>query len=135
VRGGGAFMSEIFTRLGLTQLEHQLPTLLETARQRQWTYEVFLEQALQAETTGRQERALHRRLRAAKLPTNTTLEGFEFPFQPTLNERLIGELATGGFVTTATNIVLLGPPGVGKPRPTEYSAKSHCGTAGDRHHR
>ena len=108
-------MSEVFKGLGLTQLELALPHLVETARQQQWTYEIFLEHALQAEVSGRQQRALQRRLRAAKLPTNKTLEGFDFRFQPTLNERLIWELAGGNFLTTATNLVFLGPPGVGKP--------------------
>jgi len=107
-------MSDLCKGLGLTQLELALPPLLDAARQQQWTYEVFLDHALQAEVQGRQERARQRRLRAAKLPGNKTLAGFEFGFQPTLNERLIWELADGNFITTATNVVLLGPPGVGK---------------------
>jgi DNA replication protein DnaC len=58
--------------------------------------------------------AAARRVRAAHLPTSKSLESFAFAFQPTLSERLIQELGTLGFVPTATNIVLLGPPGVGK---------------------
>jgi DNA replication protein DnaC len=53
-------------------------------------------------------------LRAAKLPVRKTLEEFDFAFQPTLSERLVWELAELSFVQTNTNVLFLGPPGVGK---------------------
>jgi len=101
-------------QLGLTQLEQALPTLFETARQQQWTYELFLTRALGAEIEGRDRRAAERRMTAARLPTLKTLEAFEFAFQPSLSERLLWELADLSFVQTATNVIFLGPPGVGK---------------------
>ena len=91
-----------------------MPSVLEAARQQQWPYEAFLQHAIGAEVEGRAERAHARRIRAAHLPSAKSLESFDFAFQPTLSARLIQELATLGFVQTATNIVLLGPPGVGK---------------------
>jgi DNA replication protein DnaC len=100
--------------LGLTSLAKTVPEVLETARQQQWPYETFLAQAVGAEIAGRAERAYARRVRAAHLPTSKSLESFDFAFQPSLSARLIQELGTLGFVQTATNIVLLGPPGVGK---------------------
>ncbi len=71
-------------QLGLTQLEKALPTLFETARQEQWTYEQFLKQAVGAEIEGRDRRAAERRMSAARLPVAKTLEGFDFsdPSQP-----------------------------------------------------
>ena len=54
------------------------------------------------------------------LPTLKTLEAFDFAFQPTLSERLLWELADLSFVQTATNVLFLGPPGVGNTRPTYY---------------
>jgi DNA replication protein DnaC len=100
--------------LGLTALGATLPTVLEQARHQQPTYDEFLRLALQAAVTGRAERAHARRLRAARLPARKTLESFDFRFQPSVPERLIRELATLGFVETATNLIFLGPPGVGK---------------------
>jgi DNA replication protein DnaC len=88
--------------------------LLDDARQPQLSYEAFLQRALGAEFAGRQERALQRRLRAAHLPTRARLECFDFSYQPTLSERLVRELAGLSFVQTATNVIFLGPPGVGK---------------------
>jgi DNA replication protein DnaC len=107
-------MNDLLKRLGLTQLARALPTLLDEARVQQLSYDAFLSQALQAEVTGRQQRALERRLRAARLPRRVRLSTFDFSFQPTLSERLVRELASLRFVQTATNVIFLGPPGVGK---------------------
>jgi DNA replication protein DnaC len=107
-------LGEALKGLGLTSLARAVPAVLESARQQQWAYETFLQQALGAEVAGRAQRAYERRVRAAHLPTTKSLESFDFTFQPMLSERLIQELGTLGFVQTATNVVLLGPPGVGK---------------------
>jgi DNA replication protein DnaC len=107
-------MQQQLKHLGLTQLEKALPALFETARQEQWTYELFLTRAGAAEIEGRDRRAAERRMTAARLPTIKTLEAFDFAFQPDLCERLLWELADLSFVQSATNIVFLGPPGVGK---------------------
>src|SRR5256712_3673171 len=107
-------MQQQLKHLGLTQLEKALPTLFETARQEQWTYELFLNRAIAAEIEGRDRRAAERRMTAARLPAIKTLEAFDFAFQPSLCERLLWELADLSFVQTTTNIVFLGPPGVGK---------------------
>lgn len=100
--------------LGLSQLEQALPALFEAARTEQWTYETFLSRAIAAEIEGRDRRAAERRMQVARLPTLKTLEAFDFSFQPTLSERLVWELADLSFVKTATNVIFLGPPGVGK---------------------
>jgi DNA replication protein DnaC len=100
--------------LGLTSLAKVVPGVLDAARQQQWSYEAFLAQALGVERQGRALRAHERRVRAAHLPATKSLESFDFSYQPSLSERLCRELAGLSFVATATNIVLLGPPGVGK---------------------
>ena len=68
-------------------------------------------------TTGRpprRERYLSAQTRMAHLPFHRTLEQFDFGFQPSIDERQVKELANLAFVTEASNILLLGPPGVGK---------------------
>src|SRR5260370_3121450 len=112
----GSWGPRVDTRkgLGLPSLAKVVPAVVEAARQQQGTYETFLHPAVGAEVTGRAQRAYERRVRAAHLPSTKSVESFAFAFQPTRSERLIQELATLGFLETATNIVLLGPPGVGK---------------------
>ena len=88
--------------------------MLDEARLHALTYDVFLRRALLLELEGRKELAHTKRLRAAKLPVRKTLEEFDFTFQPTVSERLMWELAGLSFVQTHTNVVFLGPPGVGK---------------------
>lgn len=107
-------MSDLLKTLGLTSLARLLPTVLDQAQQTQPTYETFLQHALLAEVAGRAQRAQERRVRAAHLPTPKTLEAFDFSFQPTISERVIRELAGLTFVQSATNVLFLGPPGVGK---------------------
>jgi DNA replication protein DnaC len=107
-------MNELLKRLGLSQMAQALPSLLDQARVQQLSYDAFLRQALEAEVSGRQQRALERRVRAAHLPKRSRLETFDFSFQPTLSERLMRELGSLRFVQSATNVILMGPPGVGK---------------------
>ncbi len=113
-------MQQPLKQLGLTQLEQALPTLFETARQEQWTYELFLKRAMATEIEGRDRRAAERRMTAAHLPVVKTLEAFDFAFQPGLSERLLWELADLSFVQSATNLIFLGPPGTGNTRSTHY---------------
>jgi DNA replication protein DnaC len=104
----------VYKQLNLTYLEAALPQVLEAARREQWTYETVLERALAAELDGREQKAIARRLKAARIPSKKTLDGFDFTFQPTLSERRLRELADLSFVRTCTNVVFLGPPGTGK---------------------
>lgn len=107
-------MNQLAQQLNLTSLAAQLPTVLDTARQQQVSYEAFLDLALQTEVAGRHARAQERRQRQARLPFAARLEQFDFRFQPSVSERLIRELASLAFIPTSTNVVLVGPPGVGK---------------------
>ncbi len=52
--------------------------------------------------------------RLARFPWVKTLEQFDFDFQPSIDRKVIRELAGASFVGRAENVVLLGPPGVGK---------------------
>jgi DNA replication protein DnaC len=78
-----------------------------------WT-QTFFSHAIAAEIEGRDRRAAERRMVAARLPALKTLEAFDFRFQPSLSERLLWEPSLLSFVRSATNVVFLGPPGVGK---------------------
>jgi DNA replication protein DnaC len=104
----------IFQQLNLAHLQAMLPQMLARALAEQWTYETFLERALAAELDGREQKAMARRLKAARIPCKKSLDGFDFSFQPSLSERRLRELADLSFVRTCTNVIFLGPPGTGK---------------------
>lgn len=107
-------MNDLFRSLHLKYVENKLPDLLEQARLHSLTYEAFLRRVLTLEIEGRKAAASHNREKAAKLPVRKTLEEFDFTFQPAISERLLWELAELSFLKTHTNVVFLGPPGVGK---------------------
>ncbi len=101
-------------QLGLTEAAAVLDARLELAAQKQLPYADFLADLLGSETTARRERYLRARTRLAHLPFQRTLDQFDFRFQPSIDKRQVRDLATLTFVSEAANVLLLGPPGVGK---------------------
>ncbi len=100
--------------LGLKQKVEVLDNTLDTAASKQLTYPEMLADLLGVEVSARRERYLSTRTKLAHLPFQRTLEQFDFGFQPSIDERMVRELAGLAFVAEAANILLLGPPGVGK---------------------
>jgi DNA replication protein DnaC len=73
-----------------------------------------IEAVLGAHITLRNNRRLQTAMRASRLPAVKTLADFDFTFQPSLKREQIDSLHTLGFLERRENVVLLGPPGVGK---------------------
>jgi len=107
-------LEHLLGKLKMDHLEAQLDAVCEQAAQRQADYKTFLVQALQTEWQGRYQRGTELRLRQARFPWLKTLEQFDFDFQPSLDRRQMRELAGMSFVERAHNVIVLGPPGVGK---------------------
>jgi DNA replication protein DnaC len=77
-------------------------------------YEDYLGNLIEMETTDKSQRSLHARLQKARFPAVKTLEEFDFTFQPSINEKQVIALSSLSFIEKKENIILLGPPGVGK---------------------
>lgn len=107
-------LDHLFDRLRMDHLEAQIDAVCEQAAQKQLDYKAFLVQALETEWQGRYQKGIEVRLRQARFPWLKTLDQFDFDFQPSLDRRQVRELAGMSFVERAHNVVLLGPPGVGK---------------------
>jgi DNA replication protein DnaC len=107
-------LDSLLDKLKLDHLEAQLDAVCEQAAQRDLDYKDFLVQALETEWQGRFQRGIEARLRLARFPWIKNLEQFEFDFQPSLDRKQVRELAGMSFVERDHNVVLLGPPGVGK---------------------
>ncbi len=103
-----------FARLKPAHLPDRLDGLAEEATKQGWTYVDFLDRLLATEIEARSARDIAMKTKLAHFPATKTLEDFDFAFQPSINERQIRELATLRFVAQGANLLLLGPPGVGK---------------------
>jgi DNA replication protein DnaC len=101
-----------FLRMGAAA--EALPALLEEATRSKLTNQAFLERLLAVEVAATDERRRASLARFASLPSPFTLADFDFSAQPSVDHKLIAELATLRFVEDATNVLLIGPPGVGK---------------------
>jgi DNA replication protein DnaC len=87
--------------------------LAETARTEP-TYLDFLDTVLRQEVYAKQRTRVTMGLKIAHFPAVKTLDDFEFKFQPSIDQRLVRELATGRFLTQTENVLIFGAPGVGK---------------------
>ena len=96
-----------------TAAEH-LPAVLDHAAAQGLSLTAALERLLGLEVHATQARRLAGRLRFASLPTPATLEEFDYDAQPAAEQALITELATCRYLESATNLLLIGPPGTGK---------------------
>ena len=73
-----------------------------------------IEQLLGAQIVLRNNRRLQTAMRSSRLPAVKTLDQFDFAFQPSIKREQIESLHELGFVDRRENVILLGPPGVGK---------------------
>ena len=101
-------------RLQLTHLRETLAAVLSQAAKEQWTYLEFLDQILRREVDAKQGKRIRMGMQIAHFPCIRTIEGFDFAFQPSADERMIRELSTGNFIAHGENVLIFGPPGVGK---------------------
>lgn len=104
----------LMQRLGLTDMAQWYESLAEQAAQKNLPYCDFLEQVLEGEHHARQERNIKVRTQLAGFPAPKRLEQFDFQFPTSIDEKKIRELASLRFLERHENVVLLGPPGVGK---------------------
>jgi DNA replication protein DnaC len=100
--------------LRLAAAAEALPAELDHAAAGNLSHTAFLERLLAVEVTATQARRQASLARFACLPAPWTIADFDFDAQPSVDRKLIHELATLRFLDDATNVLLIGPPGVGK---------------------
>jgi DNA replication protein DnaC len=107
-------IEQLLRNLHLTKIAAIIADELTHAEQHDLSYSAFLARLLRAQYQHRQETALAWRIKQARLPEAWTLESFPFKRQPAVNPKQIRALAELEFVAKAENVVLIGPPAVGK---------------------
>lgn len=101
-------------QLRLSGLLSSLELRLEEARTHQLPHEQFLELVFQDELNIRQQRLIDKRIKAAGFRDQKTLEDFDWTFNPAIKRQQIYELAAGHFIRQRRDVLLIGPPGLGK---------------------
>ena len=100
--------------LRLTTAAEALPGVLEQAKAERLGHTAMLERLLAIEVQATEQRRRISLERFASLPAPWRLEDFDFDAQPSVDKSLVNELGTLRFLEDATNVLFIGPPGVGK---------------------
>jgi DNA replication protein DnaC len=100
--------------LRLSGLLESLEVRLYEAAGTSLNHAEFLELVLQDELAVRADRQLQRRVKAAQFRELKTLDDFDWSFNPSIKKKQVFDLATCRFVREARDVLLIGPPGVGK---------------------
>lgn len=107
-------ISTTLRQLRLSGMAQTLEVRLQEAGGNHLSHQEFLELILKDELTVRNNRKIDRRMQAAGFRDQKTLEDFDWRFNASIKRSQFFEMATGGFIRKATDILFAGPPGVGK---------------------
>ena len=100
--------------LRLSGMAEALPVRAEQARSAALPHVDFLELLVEDELSRRADRLFARRLKAAGIVKVNEFSDFDWSFNPKIPKARLIELATARFVPEHHNVLLIGPPGVGK---------------------
>ncbi len=101
-------------QLRLSALGQSLPIRLQEASANRLSHAEFLELILHDEINVREQRKITRRTVAAEFTALKSLEDFDWRFNPTISRKDIFELAAGHYIRKTSDVLFVGPPGVGK---------------------
>ncbi|MFO0938351.1 MAG: IS21-like element helper ATPase IstB [Gemmataceae bacterium] len=110
-------MNSLVSSLKQLRLSGILPSLdirLQEAAGHQLSHAQFLELVLQDELAVRSDRQIQRGIKAAGFRELKTLDDFDWSFNPSIGRKQIFDLAAGRFIREARDVLMIGPPGVGK---------------------
>jgi DNA replication protein DnaC len=102
------------TRLRLPRVAQVLDEVVMTAQAKGYSHLQVLDLLLEEEVACKEQRRLDTTFKISGLPFIKTLDDFDFTFQPNLDRRQVNSLFDLTFLSRHENVLLLGPPGVGK---------------------
>jgi len=128
--------------LGLGRAAESFAVLGEQAGRESWSHVEYLGRVVAEQVAATTNRRLAARLRYARFPYRRTIEDFDFQFQPTVDRKLVADLATLRFITENRGVLFLGQPGCGKThlavalaiRAVEAGYRGYFSTADDMAH-
>src|SRR3954452_784154 len=107
-------LEEMLYRLKLSGIRDQLDSLLDEAARANLSLRETLELLCEREIAKKDHRRIDMALKLAHFPVVKELAGFDFEAQPSIDPKQIRDLAASRWIANGENVLLLGPPGVGK---------------------
>lgn len=107
-------LGEHLRKLRLVKSGERLEALLQDAAARELPYAEFLEQVLGEEVAAKTSKNIAMRTAMARFPFVKPLETFDFSYQPSVDKKQLTQLASCHYIEHGDNVIVLGPPGVGK---------------------
>lgn len=107
-------LGEHLRKLRLLKSGERLEALLQHAAANELPYAEFLEQVLGEEVAAKTSKNIAMRTSMARFPFVKPLETFDFSYQPSIDAKQVQQLASCHFIEHGDNVIVLGPPGVGK---------------------
>jgi DNA replication protein DnaC len=101
-------------QLKLPTVLREYKSMAQQCAQERCEYPTYLLRLSERELLDRERRAAERRIKAAGFPVLKTLDTFDFPSQPSINQALVRELAGGEYMDRKENVLLVGNSGTGK---------------------
>lgn len=98
----------------LVDMREQYADLISAAKEQDLSYEDFLILLLKAEETGKNQRHTAKLLEDARFDSDKKLEDIDYSFNPSLDPEKITSLGKLDFMDEHENVIIIGPPGVGK---------------------
>lgn len=107
-------LGEHLRKLRLLKSGERLEALLQQAAAQELPYAEFLEQVLGEEVAAKTSKNIAMRTAMARFPFVKPLETFDFGYQPSIDRKQVQVLASCHYIEHGDNVIVLGPPGVGK---------------------
>jgi DNA replication protein DnaC len=107
-------LGEHLRKLRLLKSGERLEALLQHAAANELPYAEFLDQVLGEEVAAKTTKNIAMRTAMARFPFVKPLETFDFGYQPSIDRKQVQQLASCHFIEHGDNVIVLGPPGVGK---------------------
>jgi DNA replication protein DnaC len=107
-------LQEHLQRLRLFKSRERLEALLQDATAKECSFVDFLDQVLSEEVASKTAKHVTMRTQLARFPFVKSLDSFDFSYQPSIDRKQIQTLSMCRFVEHGENLVILGPPRVGK---------------------
>lgn len=107
-------LGEHLLKLRLQKSGERLEALLQQAAAEELPYADFLERLLGEEVGAKTSKNIAMRTAMARFPFVKPLETFDFGYQPSIDKKQLQTLASCHYIEHGDNVIVLGPPGVGK---------------------